>query len=281
MERGGANYSRRTPHGRGSGGCDRGGSADQQKHYHHHHQYHGGGQGGGGTYTATLQPPQPPPQQWGPRPVQGQRGPCMRPPPRVRPTRQDSGEISDRGRGRIPGRRGSGKAGQPAPAPPTQSLSSPEPPPRPRPDFQILEQPPASSLPRTKENNLVPVRRPDKGGTHSIQSPKLLVNHFPILKRRFLPKNRSAKIQKSHLRMIKDKLFSDDPSQFPLSSTAYDGDKNIFSAVELPTEKFKVKFSDGEGMKCVSYIVTIKEVKKLRFGKLKDYLSGEIMSYPS
>ncbi|KAL7241436.1 hypothetical protein ACSBR1_014097 [Camellia fascicularis] len=295
MERGGANYSRRTPHGRGSGGCDRGGSADQQKHYHHHHQYHGGGQGGGGTYTATLQPPQPPPQQWGPRPVQGQRGPYMRPPPRVRPTRQDSGEISDRGRG-IPGRRGSGRACQPAPAPPTQSLSSPEhrPGPGPGPDFQILEQPPASSLPRTKENNLVPVRRPDKGGTHSIQSPKLLVNHFPVMfnakttiihyyidiKEEVPSKNRSAKIQKSHLRMIKDKLFSDDPSQFPLSSTAYDGDKNIFSAVELPTEKFKVKFSDGEGMKCVSYAVTIKEVKKLRFGKLKDYLSGKIMSIP-
>ncbi|THG13953.1 hypothetical protein TEA_024822 [Camellia sinensis var. sinensis] len=103
-----------------------------QTHNHHHHQYHGGGQGGGGTYTATLQPPQPPPQ-WGPRPVQGQRGPYMRPPPRVRPTRQDSGEISDRGRGRIPGRRGSGRACQPAPAPRTQSLSSPEPPPRPRP----------------------------------------------------------------------------------------------------------------------------------------------------
>ena len=44
------------------------------------------------------------------------------------------------------------------------------------------------------------------------------------------------KVPKTILSMIRNKLFSDDPTRFPMSMTAYDGEKNIFSAVSLPTE---------------------------------------------
>jgi eukaryotic translation initiation factor 2C len=161
--------------------------------------------------------------------------------------------------------------------------------------LRLSEQPAAPSVARTKESSLLPVKRPDRGGTLAIQRPNLLVNHFPV---QFnaktvithydvdikledpLKKRRSSKIHKSHLRMIKDKLFSDDPSQFPLSSTAYDGEKNIFSAVELPTGTFKVEFAIAEDVNNCSYSVTIKEVNKLHLGKLKDYLSGDVLSIP-
>lgn len=161
--------------------------------------------------------------------------------------------------------------------------------------LRLSEQLAAPSVSRTKESNLLPVKRPDRGGTLAIQRSKLLVNHFPVqfnaktvithydvdIKFEDPPKKgRSSKIHKSHLRMIKDKLFSDDPSQFPLLSTAYDGEKNIFSAVELPTGTFKVEFAMAEDMNSCSYSVTIKEVNKLHFGKLKDYLSGDVLSIP-
>ncbi|XAR59394.1 hypothetical protein NMG60_11015220 [Bertholletia excelsa] len=143
------------------------------------------------------------------------------------------------------------------------------------------------------KSELIPVRRPDKGGTLAIQSPKLLVNHFRVgfnprtvvihydidIKLEDPSKNRPTKISKPDLYMITNKLFSDDPSRFPLPKIVYDGEKNIFSAVPLPTEKFKVDFSDGEVGKSSSYTVTIKEVSELEFGKLADYLDGN-MSIP-
>ena len=157
---------------------------------------------------------------------------------------------------------------------------------------------PLDNLPPTSSkcmDKVLPVRRPDKGGTSAIRSTIVRVNHFPVkfnsdkiilhydvdVKPEALPKHgRSVKIPKSILFMIKDKLFSDDPSRFPLSRTAFDGEKNIFSVVELPTGKFKVEFSESEDMKIRSYIFTIKLVNQLELRKLVDYLSGKLLSIP-
>lgn len=144
-------------------------------------------------------------------------------------------------------------------------------------------------------DRVLPIRRPDKGGTNAIQSTMVRVNHFPVkfnsekiilhydvdIKPEVLPKHgRTLKLSKSNRCMIKEKLFSDDPSRFPLSRTAFDGEKNIFSVVELPTGKFKVEFSESEDMKICSYIFTIKLVNQLELRKLKDYLSGKLFSIP-
>lgn len=153
----------------------------------------------------------------------------------------------------------------------------------------------SSLVPAENADRYVPVKRPDKGGTLAIWTPRLLVNHFPV---RFTPETivrhydvdirpevlskhgRPVKISKSNLAMIRDKLFKDNPTEFPLSMTAYDGEKNIFSAVPLPTGKFEVEFAEGEDMNTRKYIFTIKLVNELNFCKLKDYLRGNLTSVP-
>ncbi|EEF41837.1 eukaryotic translation initiation factor 2c, putative [Ricinus communis] len=142
---------------------------------------------------------------------------------------------------------------------------------------------------------VVPVKRPDKGGRLAIRTANLRVNHFPVrfnseciirhydidVKPDVAPKGgRAVKMSKSNLATIRNKLFTEDPSQFPLSMTAYDGEKNIFSAVPLPTGKFKVEFSEGEDMRDRTYTFTIKFVSELKLCKLKDYLSGKLLSIP-
>ncbi|XP_034698816.1 protein argonaute 2-like [Vitis riparia] len=139
------------------------------------------------------------------------------------------------------------------------------------------------------------MRRPDKGGTNAVRSVSLRANHFPVkfksdrlimhydvdIKPEAPPKKgRAVKISKSTLYMIREKLCVDHPSQFPASKIAYDGEKNIFSAVELPTGKFKVEISGGEEMKVCSFIVTITLVKQLELQKLSDYLSGVLSFVP-
>jgi eukaryotic translation initiation factor 2C len=145
-------------------------------------------------------------------------------------------------------------------------------------------------------DRIIPVKRPDNGGTVNIRTAcRLRVNHFLV---KFNPENvimhydvdvkpevsfnkgQPVKISKSTLSLIRNKLSSDDPSGFPLSMTAYDGEKNIFSAVSLPTGNFRVEVSNGEDTKGRSYIVTIKLVNELKLCKLKDYLSGHLMSVP-
>ncbi|CAN1846199.1 Protein argonaute 2 [Linum perenne] len=144
-------------------------------------------------------------------------------------------------------------------------------------------------------DKVVPVTRPDKGGTTAIRNTKLRVNHFPV---RFNPQSTIRhydvnvkpeevhkespvpKLSKSSLRMIRDKLFSDDPSHFPMSMTAYDGEKNIFSAVPLPTGQYKVELSDGQDMPSRTYIFSIKLVNELKLFRLKDYLTGNLFSIP-
>lgn len=144
-------------------------------------------------------------------------------------------------------------------------------------------------------NKLLPVRRPDDGGTSSEDTYRLRVNHFRV---KFRPdsiirhynvdvthklpsKNgRPQRITKSDYSMIRESLFSSDPERLPLGKTAYDGEKNIFSAVELPEGTFDVDVSKGEGEKSISYVVRLTHVKMLEFCKLKKYLSNEISSIP-
>jgi eukaryotic translation initiation factor 2C len=146
------------------------------------------------------------------------------------------------------------------------------------------------SGPPEDSDRILPVKRPDKGGTVHIRTATLRVNHFPV---KFNPETiimhydvnvkpeggRPVKISKSSLSIIRNKLSSDD-DRFPLARTAYDGEKNIFSAISLPTGKFKVEVPAGEDMKGGQYEVTIKLVNELKLGKLNDYLSGYLLSIP-
>ncbi|KAJ7966177.1 Argonaute family protein [Quillaja saponaria] len=155
--------------------------------------------------------------------------------------------------------------------------------------------PPAPSSIQQNLDKLSPLKRPDHGGTLAICSTRLRVNHFPV---KFNPESMIMhydidvkpevptdigcikKISKAELSVIREKLFSDNPTQFPLSMTAYDGEKNIFSAIPLPVGPFEVKVSEGEGAKSYSYVFTIQLVSKLKLCKLKDYLSGRLLSIP-
>ena len=144
-------------------------------------------------------------------------------------------------------------------------------------------------------DKIIPVKRPERGGKLAIRTVGLRANHFPVkfnpntiimhyvvdVQLAVPPKNgRPARISKSVLSEIRNKLSSDDPEQFPLSKTVYDGEKNIFSVVPLPTGKFDVEVHAGEDMKGGSYVVTINLVKEIKFGKLKDYLNGQLLSIP-
>ncbi|KAI5332230.1 hypothetical protein L3X38_022359 [Prunus dulcis] len=141
----------------------------------------------------------------------------------------------------------------------------------------------------------LPVRRPDNGGTKSVRTTRLRANHFNLsynpesiirhydvdFKPEKPAKNgRPVKMSKSELSAIRKKLSYDNPSDFPLSSTAYDGGKNIFSAVPLPTGSFKVEVSEEEGTRFSSYIFTINLVNELKLCKLKEYCSGQLLSIP-
>uniref|UniRef100_A0A5B6Z4E7 Uncharacterized protein n=1 Tax=Davidia involucrata TaxID=16924 RepID=A0A5B6Z4E7_DAVIN len=259
-----------------------------------HQQYHQGGGGGRGGPTYAVAISRRPAQQSGNRPDYGQKE-CYRPSANqgVGPTKLDSGKGSGIGGGAWVG-----SSGARAPAfVPDQLQRAPEPLPDAIPDVQSLkisEQPHPSSPLGSIDKNLMPVERPDRGGTKSIRTVNLLVNHFPVefnpeaiiihydvdIKSEIPPKGRFGKIPKSSLRMIWDKLCSDDPTRFPSSKTAYDGEKNIFSAFPLPIGNFKVELSDGENMRSRLYIVTLKHVNELNLCKLKDYLSGNLLSIP-
>ncbi|KAF8412728.1 hypothetical protein HHK36_000697 [Tetracentron sinense] len=143
----------------------------------------------------------------------------------------------------------------------------------------------------------VPVKRPDNGGKQGTKNIRLLVNHFLSnfdskstilhydvdIKPEEPPKHgRTVQISKSDMCMIRDKLFSDEPEKFPMSMTAYDKEKNIFSAVELPTGTFRVELelSGGEGIKTRTYIFIINLVKEIELWKLEAYLNGNLSPIP-
>ncbi|EOY27497.1 Argonaute protein group [Theobroma cacao] len=144
----------------------------------------------------------------------------------------------------------------------------------------------SSSSPETKQI-LLPVKRPDNGGTHAIKKLNLHVNHFPV---KFDPKKiiwrydvdvkpkvapgdgHPVKLSKSNLYLIRRQMSLD--IQVPLEMTVYDGKKSIFSAVVLPTGNFTVQLSES------SYLVTLKLGSELRLSQLNDYLSGKVFVAP-
>ncbi|KAL2467447.1 Protein argonaute 2 [Abeliophyllum distichum] len=193
--------------------------------------------------------------------------------------------------------------------PPTTATSPAKPQPQPQPQgppqssaddldiqsLKISEKQPISSPSESTGNRTMPIKRPDRGGSLAIRTIGLLVNHFPVnfnpnatimhydveIKALASPGDRFVKksVSKSDLRLVRDKLFSEDP-RFPMLKTSYDGEKNIFSAVILPTGDFKVELSDGEDSKIRSYLFTIKCVNELKLSKLKDYLRGNLSHIP-
>ncbi|MCD7459887.1 hypothetical protein HAX54_042204 [Datura stramonium] len=128
--------------------------------------------------------------------------------------------------------------------------------------LNIMDQSP--SPPQKITRKAVPVARPDTGKI-AVKQVGLLANHFPVP--RFNPKYHYT-------------LFADNPAQFPIDKTAYDGEKNIFSAVQLPTGRFTVDCSDEVDARVRSYIFTIKFVAELKLYKLKEYLSGNLSYIP-
>ncbi|XP_023760572.1 protein argonaute 2 [Lactuca sativa] len=142
-----------------------------------------------------------------------------------------------------------------------------------------------------EEYAYVPIKRPDHGKL-AMKSVKLLVNHFPV---KFDPSkailrydvdikpemsssssSRSLKkpIPKSDLRLIQEQLCSDNPNQFPLLQTAYDGEKNIYSSVSLPEGTYNVQLHGR------SYTCKIRYGTKLGLSKLQDFLKGNAIQIP-
>ncbi|XP_068320368.1 protein argonaute 2-like [Pyrus communis] len=269
-------YGRGTGGRRGGGGGERGrGGHDGGVNvggpqYHHHHP--------------PQQQPQPPLQQQ----PQQQQPPNQNPSQQPRPNPWNA-PASTRA------------WGPRAPAPPASPVeSAPNISPDPGtlvPAMQSIaisgQTPPSSSL--EKASNHVPVKRPDRGGMIAIRTARLRANHFNLkfnpesiimhydvdVKPEHPAKNgRPVKMSKSELAAIRKQLSTDDPLNFPLLSTAYDGEKNIFSAVSLPTGSFKVEVPEEEGTRFSSYILTIKLAKELQLCKLKEYLSGQLLDIP-
>lgn len=163
--------------------------------------------------------------------------------------------------------------------------------------LSISEGQPLPTPPQKPENRILPVRRPENKGssTGRSDSVNLLVNHFLV---KFNPRvtiyhysldiRQSAShgkrpVRKSRfkagLRLILNKLFLDDQARFPANRTAYDGEKNLYSVVSLPTGQFKVELS-GEDSSTQTYVVSIKIMNELKLSKLEDYLTGKVPYVP-
>ncbi|XP_041027894.1 protein argonaute 2-like [Juglans microcarpa x Juglans regia] len=290
MERGGGNRGR----GRGRDGGGRGGRGGRQQHQ----QWRGSRPGG----------------PWDRQPRQPQGDDIVASGPPMGQVVESaslggSGEGSSSAAGRgVRGPAWRGGAGQiqwevgsttpTAAAPPVQRPPQISPEPIPDPvvsELQAMSISEKLTTPPEDSNRILPVKRPDKGGALAIRTSRLRVNHFPV---NFTPETvimhydldvklevplknrRPVRISKADLSVVRNKLSSDDPVRFPMTKTAYDGEKNIFSAVSLPTGKFNVKIAEGEDTKGGSYVVTIKLVNELKLCKLEDYLRGHLSSIP-
>lgn len=160
--------------------------------------------------------------------------------------------------------------------------------------LRISEQQPLPNPPRNSENRILPVRRPESRAVAG-RSVNLLVNHFLVkfnprvtiyhysLDIRQLVSRGKRPLRKSRnkagLRLILNKLFVKDQARFPANRTAYDGEKNLYSAVSLPTGQFEVELS-GEDSSTQTYVVSIKVMNELKLSKLEDYLSGKVPYVP-
>ncbi|CAE5958970.1 unnamed protein product [Arabidopsis arenosa] len=137
-----------------------------------------------------------------------------------------------------------------------------------------------------------PMKRPDRGGSKLVQRVNLSVNHFNVsfpsesesVIRHYdvdiKGENPLKKISRYELPMVKEKVFTDNPDKFPFAMTAYDGQKNIFSAAELSTGSYKVEFPKTEETRARSYTFTIKQVNELKLRDLEDYIRGSSSFIP-
>ncbi|KAG7593551.1 Piwi domain [Arabidopsis thaliana x Arabidopsis arenosa] len=137
-----------------------------------------------------------------------------------------------------------------------------------------------------------PMKRPDRGGSKLVQRVNLSVNHFNVsfpsesesVIRHYdvdiKGENPLKKISRYELAMVKEKVFTDNPDKFPFAMTAYDGQKNIFSAAKLPTGSYKVEFPETEETRARSYTFTIKQVNELKLRDLEDYIRGSSSFIP-
>ncbi|KAG1348075.1 Protein argonaute 2 [Cocos nucifera] len=143
-----------------------------------------------------------------------------------------------------------------------------------------LEPSPQQSLgqPLPREGK-VPMRRPDYGGSSGICSIELLANHFlvkyneegvilhyimDIRCEKPTSANETVNISKPGLLTIKNKLFKTEPEKFPPSMIAYDGERNLYSAIQLPVGEFRVE------VQCQKYTIAIGFNKQLELGRLRD-----------
>ncbi|XP_073107178.1 protein argonaute 2 [Elaeis guineensis] len=133
--------------------------------------------------------------------------------------------------------------------------------------------------PLPKEEGRVPMRRPDYGGSSGICSIELLANHFlvkynekgvilhyimDIQREKPTSTYETVKISKPGLLTIKNKLFKTEPEKFPPSMIAYDGERNLYSAIQLPVGEFRVEVHRQ------TYIIAIGFNKQLELGRLRD-----------
>lgn len=123
------------------------------------------------------------------------------------------------------------------------------------------------------------MQRPDHGGSLGFRSIELLANHFlvkyneegvilhyimDIQREKPTSTNKTVKISKSGLLTIKNRLFKTEPEKFPPSMIAYDGERNLYSAIQLPVGKFRVKVCHQ------TYTIAIGFNKQLELGWLRD-----------
>ncbi|XXG68940.1 hypothetical protein AAC387_Pa06g1922 [Persea americana] len=246
----------------------------------------------------------PAPQRWNPvqnpprgNPVQNPpRGnpvqiPGSQPPPRANPWQSQGGAMRGSG-GDQGGGRGRPRAFEYVPRGPVSDPTPSEPPVE---ELQQLKLSPSTSKTALERPARLPMIRPDEGGKDSVRRMELLVNHFKV---KFNPRftilhydidiklenpprpNAVVRVSKADALLLRNKLFSEELSIVPISKTAYDGEKNIYSAVELPTGNFTVTISKGEDTRPRTYIVSIKLVNKLELGVLDAYLKGKGQSVP-
>ncbi|KAG2328233.1 hypothetical protein Bca52824_010961 [Brassica carinata] len=280
-------------YGAGGGGGDRGRASQRGGGDFGNHGQSSGGSGGGYDRTQQQVRSQ---SQWGPPPGHGGRGAQQPPPPQAvqqPPQAQVSQSVAAGGVGRGAwGRKpqiSSDTAAVPPSSPSTVAVSATARGPEitdPKPSVQVQ----ASSSSSEKKVQVAsserkePIRRPDKGGVVAVRRVNLFVNHFRVhidpenVIRHYdvdiKGENPTKKISRFELSMVRDKVFSDNPGEFPLAMTAYDGQKNIFSAAQLPTGSYKVDFPKTEEMRARSYTFTIKQVNELKLRDLKEYMTG-------
>ncbi|KAI6703272.1 hypothetical protein NL676_012408 [Syzygium grande] len=163
-----------------------------------------------------------------------------------------------------------------------------------RPEFNLA--PEFNQVSLGNEDKICPIRRPPTKvarclprhvGLHVNHfgitfNPETIIRHYNIEIKPEAPAkhHHPVRLSKSTPGQIKEKLFSDNRTQFPLSMTTYDGEKNIFSVIPLPCGTYNVKMFSGEDSEDSSFQCTIELVNEFNLLKLKDYLVGNLLSIP-